>query len=121
MRNRFDTGQRTTLVNGGTSAHVLPTGQLVCLHDDALYGLPFDARTLQVTPSPVLLVENILASGGGQFAISSNGTLVYQTPLAQSLRSLVWVDRQRSRGANPRVRPPPISIRASRLTGRGWP
>ncbi len=31
---------------------------------------------------------------GGQFAISDNGTLVYQPTPKTSLRSLVWVDRQ---------------------------
>ena len=33
------------LVNGGTGAHVLATGQLVYLHDRSLFGVPFNART----------------------------------------------------------------------------
>ena len=90
----LDSGRRTTLVNAGASARVLPTGQLVYLHDGALYAIPFNARTLDFTPSPVLLVEDVLGTGGGQFAISDNGTLVYQPTPTTSLRSLVWVDRQ---------------------------
>jgi len=89
----LDSGRRTTLVNGGASARVLPTGQLVYLHDDALYAIPFNERTLDFSPSPVLLVEDVLETGG-QFAISDNGTLVYQPTPKTSLRSLVWVDRQ---------------------------
>ena len=34
------------------------------------------------------------ATGGGQFGISSDGTLVYPSTPVQSLRALVWVDRQ---------------------------
>ena len=90
----LDSGRRTTLVNAGASARVLPLGQLVYLHDGALYAIPFNARTLDFTPSPVLLVEDVLGTGGGQFAISDNGTLVYQPTPKTSLRSLVWVDRQ---------------------------
>ena len=90
----LDSGRRTTLVNGGASARVLPTGQLVYLHDGALYAIPFNARTLDFTPSPALLVDDVLGTSGGQFAISDNGTLVYQPTPKTSLRSLVWVDRQ---------------------------
>jgi Tol biopolymer transport system component len=87
-------GRRTTLVNGGASARVLATGHLAYFHDGGLYAIPFNVRTLELTPSPVLLVEDVLDTGGGQFAISGNGTLVYQPTSATSLRSLVWVDRQ---------------------------
>ena len=90
----LDSGRRTTLVNAGASARVLPTGQLVYLHDGALYAIPFNARTLDFSPSPVLLVEGVLGTGGGQFAISDNGTLVYEPTPTTSPRSLVWVDRQ---------------------------
>ena len=90
----LDSNRRTSLVSGAASARVMPTGQLVYLHDGALYAIPFNARTLDFTPSPVLLVEDVLGTGGGQFAISDNGTLVYQPTPKTSLRSLVWVDRQ---------------------------
>ena len=87
-------GERKALVQGGTGAHVLATGQLVYLHGGSLFGVPFNARTLEVTGAPVLLVEDVPSSGGGQFAISSDGTLVYPSVPPPSPRALVWVDRQ---------------------------
>jgi Tol biopolymer transport system component len=88
------TGERKLLINEGTGAHVLPTGQLVYLHDGSLFGVPFNSRTLALTGAPVALAENVLATGGGQFAISSDGTLVYPSIPPAPLRALVWVDRQ---------------------------
>lgn len=90
----LQTGERKVLVNGGTGAHVLATGHLVYLHDGSLFGVPFNPRTLELSGAPVLLAEDVPASGGGQYAISANGTLVYPSMPAPSSRGLVWVDRQ---------------------------
>ena len=90
----LDTGRRTVVVNEGTGAHVLSTGHLVYLHDGGLYGVLFNPRAADFTSTPALLVEHVLGTGGGQFAVSSNGTLVYVSPSAPSSRVLVWVDRQ---------------------------
>ncbi len=92
----LDTGQRTVLVKGGTGAQALATGHLVYLHDDSLFGLRFDARTLKVGATPVRLVEGLVGSGGGQFAVSASGTLIYQAVETPSPRTLVWVDRRGS-------------------------
>jgi Tol biopolymer transport system component len=88
------TGERKVLVSEGTGAHVLPTGQLVYFHEGSLFGVPFDSRTLALAGTPVLLAEGVPATGGGQFAISSEGTLVYLSIPPPPLRSLVWVDRE---------------------------
>jgi len=89
----LQTGERKVLVNGGTGAHVLPTGHLVYMHARSLFGVPFNSRTLEVSGAPVLLAEDVPAAGGGQFGISSDGSLVYPSVPAQSLRALLWVDR----------------------------
>ena len=112
----LESGRRTTLVNVGTGARVLSTGQLVYVHDGDLYGVPFNARTLDVTPTPVLLVDDVLGTGGGQFAISSNGTLVYQPTPTTSLRSLVWVDRQ---GREQPIAAPPATYLDPRISPDG--
>jgi serine/threonine-protein kinase len=89
----LDTGQRKVLVKGGTGAQILPTGQLIYIHDDKLFAQPFDARTLEVAPAPVQLVEGVFGPGGGQYAVSATGTLIYQAIQTPSPRTVVWVDR----------------------------
>ena len=62
------------------------------LHDDSLFGLRFDARTLKVGATPVRLVEGLVGTGGGQFVVSASGTLIYQAVETPSPRTLVRVD-----------------------------
>jgi serine/threonine-protein kinase len=112
----LETGERKVLVNGGTGGHVLPDGELVYMHASSLFGVPFNSRTLQVTGAPVLLAEDVPATGGGQFAISSDGTLVYPLVPAPSLRALVWVDR---RGHEDPISAPPGGYLDPRLSPAG--
>jgi serine/threonine-protein kinase len=90
---------RKTLVNGGTDPRVLPSGQLVYIHDGTLLGVPFDVKNLTVTGGPVPLVEGVTettTSMAGQFAVSSDGTLAFRPGAAGATaqRVLAWVDRQ---------------------------
>jgi serine/threonine-protein kinase len=89
---------RRTLVNGGIDPRVLPSGQLVYLHEGTLLGVPFDAKRLAVTGGPVSLVEGITENAdtsAGQFAVSSDGTLAFLPGAsARAQRTLTWVDRE---------------------------
>ena len=91
-------GARKVLVPVGANPRVLSSGQLVYLHDRTIFGIPFDARRVEVTGDPVALVENVTqtgASSAGQFGVSQTGSLVYVTAGSMDpQRSLVWVDRQ---------------------------
>ncbi|MBI1722793.1 MAG: protein kinase [Gemmatimonadetes bacterium] len=74
-----------------------PTGHLLYGSETgALLAMPFDARRLAVTGSPVSLLEGMLVkvpSGAAEFTVSRSGTLVYLTgELAR--RALVLVDRR---------------------------
>jgi len=91
-------GTRTVLLNGGTNAQVLATGQLVYIHNATLLAVPFDATRLTVTGGPIPIVEGVSEtanSSAGQFAISRSGTMAYVPgTYAGAERLLVWVDRQ---------------------------
>jgi serine/threonine-protein kinase len=95
----LDGKDRRTLVNGGSDPRVLPTGQLLYIHDATLLAVPFDRKRLAVTGGPVPVMEGVRETNttwAGQFAVSSTGTLVFWPGSAQSAtapRSLVWVDR----------------------------
>jgi len=91
------TGERRVLIQGGTDAHYTPSGHLVYLSGGNLMAVPFDAKRLQVTATPIPVQEGIWhsESGGGLFSVSATGSLAYVPGgLEQSTSRFVWVDRK---------------------------
>ncbi len=98
VMQRLDTGERTTLVEGGTDPRYLPTGHLLFVRGNQLHALPFDldARAVRGAPVPVLdSLQRALMfdTGSGHFSVSQNGTLVSVPALPPITTTLVWVDR----------------------------
>jgi serine/threonine protein kinase len=91
------TGERHTLIQGGTSARYIATGQLVYARAGKLLAVPFDLKRLQVTGPPTIVLDDVLEdeeSGVAQFTVSDNGTLIYLPGGLQSSEfSLAWFDR----------------------------
>jgi serine/threonine-protein kinase len=92
------TGQRKTLIRGGSDAHYVQTGHLIFAAAGALRAVRFDLARLQVLGDPIPVVEHVLMkpTGAADYAVSQSGTLVY-VPSAtdqEPMRSLVWVDRK---------------------------
>jgi serine/threonine-protein kinase len=93
------TGQKKTLIRGGSDARYVDTGHLVYAVAGTLRAVRFDLARLEVTSDPVPVVEKVVMSGTtgvADFALSQNGTLVY-TPGGVAfgvIRSLAWVNRQ---------------------------
>jgi serine/threonine protein kinase len=87
-------GERKVLIRGGTNARYLPTGHLVYAARGTLLAVPFDVARLEVTGSPVPLVEGVRwanRTGVSQFTVSESGSRASggQTALAsRSSRSL---------------------------------
>ncbi len=100
MAQRLDTGERKLLMQGGTFfPHYLSTGHLVYDQAGTLMAVPFDPDRLEISGSPVPVIESIRSRGtvrgGAQFAVSRTGTLAYVPgTVEESARTLVWVDRQ---------------------------
>ncbi len=90
----LDSGRRSIVVQGGLGARALPGGDLVYVHDGALYGVRLNLDAGRVEGTPVLLLPQVPAQGGGQYAISASGTLVHQRAAPPPLRTPVWVDRK---------------------------
>ena len=113
-------GRRTTLVEGGTDAHLLPTGHLVYVRGATLFALPFDEKTLTVRGGAVPLQQGIQqaatpASGAAQWAWSARGSLAFIPGEGVSRnRSLIWVSRDGR--VEPTTAPPhPINVLPSGL------
>jgi eukaryotic-like serine/threonine-protein kinase len=91
------TGERKTLIRGGSNARYVETGHIVYVSAGALRAVRFDPTGLNVTGESVALGERVLTkpSGAADFSVSGQGTLVYVAgDMAGPRRSLVWVDRQ---------------------------
>jgi len=92
-----ETGQRKTLVEGGTYPRYSPSGHLVYARGGNLLAVRFDTRRLKVSGQPLNVLEGVLMSrdtGLADYDISASGDLVY-IPGAEDKgqRTLVWVDR----------------------------
>ncbi|MCA1650264.1 MAG: serine/threonine-protein kinase [Acidobacteria bacterium] len=76
------TGQRRTLVEGGSDGRYLPTGHLIYMVEGTMMAVPFDLKKMTVTPGAVPIVEGVRRSSPAvgnatQFDVSSTGVLVY--------------------------------------------
>ena len=89
-----DGGEVREMLNG-TMARYAESGHILyTTADGVLMGAPFDLGSLEVTDSPVPLVEGIEVSDGSatQFAVSKSGVLLYRTrPLERW--EMEWVSR----------------------------
>ncbi len=94
----LETGERKVLIRGGHSPHYVTTGHLVFVEQGNLMAVAFDLMRLQVSGSPVVVLEGVGQSGESQsdFAISDQGALVYVAARAAAGEEnrMVWVDRK---------------------------
>jgi eukaryotic-like serine/threonine-protein kinase len=108
------TGQRTTLVEGGSDARYLSSAHLVFARGGVLFAVPFDSKRLHVTGQPIPIVEGVSrynlspTTGAVHAAMSDTGSLVYvpgPTQLASlAQQRLALLDRKG--GAEPLTLPP---------------
>ena len=78
------TGERKVLIQGGSAARYVPTGHIVYAVGNNLLAGPFDLSRLQVTESPIPILEGVMRdfaggvnTGVADFGFSADGTLVY--------------------------------------------
>ena len=84
----FPSGPRTVVQRGAYHGRYLPSGHLVYMQRGTLFAVPFDLDRAEVRGEATAVGRGIssnLGTGAAQFAVSSNGTLVY----------LPWADVQR--------------------------
>jgi len=95
MRN---TGERRTLLTGGTDAHYVPTGHLVYAQPGALCAAPFSLRDLHMGEPRIPVIKDLgedRTDGTAFFSFSSTGTLLYRRGGEWSRkRQFVWIDRK---------------------------
>jgi serine/threonine protein kinase/Tol biopolymer transport system component len=84
------------LIQTGTNPKYAESGNIVFVRSGALTQVPFDLATLRVTGPAVTMIEGVRVEewGQAQYAMSSDGTLVYVTGSPAYVAKLTWVDRQ---------------------------
>ncbi len=92
----LETGEMRELVADAVYARYLSTGHLLYVtFDGSLFARPFDQDRLEFTGEPVALesgIRTMSGAGVGQFDVSQNGHLIYQTG-AGGEHQIVRVDR----------------------------
>ncbi len=115
------TGKRRTLVELGMNPHYVPSGHLVYGQAGSLLAVPFDLDRLEVTGSPVPVLEDVdmdNSTGAVDFSPSAKGSLIYVLGggLGAAYSALVWVDRK---GAERPIAAPPNPFGQPRLSPDG--
>jgi serine/threonine-protein kinase len=118
------TGERKTLIEGGSDGRYLPTGHIVYARGGVLFAVPFDTERLEVKPGPVPVVEGVrraagTATGTAQFSTSNMGTLIYipgPTTTTASEQALALVDRK---GIGERLKVRPAAYEYPRVSPDG--
>jgi hypothetical protein len=115
------TGERTTLIEGGTDARYLPTGHIVYAVRGNLLAIPFDARRLELHATPVLMVEGVArgaagATGTAHYGVAANGTLVY---IAGPVAAPLGLGLSNRQGAIEPLNLPPGAYDAPRVSPDG--
>jgi serine/threonine-protein kinase len=98
----LESGKIKVVLAGGTYAQYVESGHLVYAAAGTLRAVGFDLDRLETIGTPVPVISSVLTTvaGAGDFAVSTNGTLVYvpRTEVAGggslNARTLAWVDRQ---------------------------
>jgi serine/threonine-protein kinase len=92
-----ETGEHRMLLEGGMKPSYLPTGHILYGRGGALYAIPFDLETLEVSGAPFLVADEVVTSDGwgeAQYAVSGTGTLVYVPGGPEIYKFTVyWLDR----------------------------
>jgi eukaryotic-like serine/threonine-protein kinase len=108
-RNRWDassivaqtlhSGERKTIIEGGSHARYLPSGHIVYALGGTLFAVPFDPQRLEKTGGAVPVVEGVRRStslGSAYYSYSTTGSLVFVPgPVSGSFvqREIASVDR----------------------------
>jgi Tol biopolymer transport system component/predicted Ser/Thr protein kinase len=96
----LDSNEHRILLDSGTAPSFAPTDQIVFARAGSLFGVRLDSARGAAVGSPVPVVQGVMMdtlSGRAQYALSTNGTLVYVPGGEENVqRSLIWVDRRGS-------------------------
>ncbi|MEE8462630.1 MAG: protein kinase [Acidobacteriota bacterium] len=94
----LETQERRVVLERAFGGRYVPSGHLVYSQSGTLMAVAFDLEQLEVTGSPIPILEGVAESGPpsffAHFVFSDTGTLVYVPSGTDLSERLVWVDRK---------------------------
>jgi Tol biopolymer transport system component len=116
----LESGQRSTLLRGGSDARYVPSGHLLFAASGGMSAIRFDLHRGTVVGDPVSLIEHVAIAGEGKanLSLTESGTLVYlqSTAADRAGFTLVWVDRD---GHEEPIAAPPRAYVGPRISPDG--
>lgn len=112
-------GELKVLIAGASSPRFSPTGHLIYGVENGLRAVPFDPVRLEVLGDPAGVVEGVVtkSSGGADFSVAADGTLVYVAGAGGTVtRRLVWAERN---GTREPLNAPPRAYAMARVSPDG--
>ena len=96
-----ETGERTTVVRGGTDGRYLPSGHITYVDaQGTVFALPFDLDRRAQTGEAVPVLDGVrgaICCGPASLVISDAGTIAYVLGTNDALFNLAWFDREGTR------------------------
>jgi serine/threonine-protein kinase len=100
---RLRTGERKTLIEGGSDPHYVATGHLLYAVSGAMFAVRFDPKRLEVDGERVPILNGVgrtgiarTSTGMMQFSVSDTGSAIYLAPSSSTAvdpPKLMFVDR----------------------------
>ena len=91
------TGEKHTLIEGGSNPHYSPSGHLLFARDGKILAVRFDPGSLKASGQPVVVVDGVQMSRNTSvvnYDVSAKGDLAYVRGICDGgARTLEWVDR----------------------------
>jgi len=128
----LESGARTTILDGGSAAHYLPSGHLLYVVGGTLFAAPFDLKRHALTGPAVPVLEHLkrtdfivgrntsmIRLGSAHFSVSDTGSLVYVSQAASAGSSLHQLSMMDRRGGAETLKLPPAGYECPRLSPDG--
>ena len=92
----LDDDVKQRVLDADQNAVYAPSGYLLFVREGTLLAQPFDAKELRLSGEAIPVAERVGSNPNfsrGNFSVSDNGVLVYDSSLNRQGKQLVWVDR----------------------------
>jgi eukaryotic-like serine/threonine-protein kinase len=117
-------GERKTLIDGGSDARYVPTGHIVYALGGRVFAVAFDVQRLEVKGEPVPMVEGVRraagsVTGAAHYSFSNTGSLVYISGPVSTSSALLDIALTDRKGGVERLELPPGPYLTPRVSPDG--